>query len=104
VVEGVTSVWRIGAPSVALFGKSMAAGQKHLLRSIASGKPIITLLDADAYTEMEGIVHELRLTRSEPVIPIHLAPGYDPADYSRGEIVGIIRGEAARHGAALPSW
>lgn len=104
VVEGLPSVWRIGGPAVAIFGKTLGAGQQMLLQSTWAGKPIILLLDPDAREDMEGILRELELSGKQPVIPIWLPPGYDPADYESSAVIGMIRSAARAVGIELPEW
>lgn len=103
-VEGCPSVWRIGGPSVALFGKTLTPGQQHLLLTTWVGKPIVLLLDPDAREEMEGILGELQRAARQPIIPLYLPPGYDPADYPHSTGVNMIRAAAAAAGVELPVW
>lgn len=48
VVEGVTSVWRIGGPAVACFSKSISGGHHSLIYEHWAGKPVLLVLDPDA--------------------------------------------------------
>lgn len=48
VVEGVTNVWRIGSPAVAIFGKSLSEAQAK--RMSENFNTVALLLDPDAYT------------------------------------------------------
>lgn len=104
VVEGLPSVWRIGGPAVALFGKTMTQGQQILLQQAWAGKPIILLLDPDARDEMEGIIGELKNAGRQPIIPVFLPAGFDPADYAHETGVNMIRAAAAESGINLPPW
>jgi hypothetical protein len=104
VVEGLPSVWRIGGPAVAMFGKTLGQGQQLLLSTYWSGKPIILMLDPDARDEMEGILRELTTTTTSPIIPIWLSQGYDPADYTHEAVVSMIRSAAGAAGIDLPVW
>ena len=89
VVEGVPSVWRIGAPAVCLFGKTMSLWQQITLATTWVNKPIILMLDHDAQTEMEQAT-ELLKARGADVRPVYLPDDRDPADYSREDIHDLI--------------
>lgn len=104
VVEGLPSVWRIGGPAVAMFGKTLGQGQQLLLLQLWAGKPIVLLLDPDARDEMEGILRELTNASTSPIVPVWLSQGYDPADYTHEAIVSMIRSAAGAVGIDLPVW
>jgi len=89
VVEGVPSVWRIGAAAVCLFGKTMSLYQQTTIVTTWGRKPIVLMLDADARAEMEQGVSALR-ARGVNVRPVFLPDARDPADYSTPEIQAII--------------
>lgn len=89
VVEGVPSVWRIGATAVCIFGKTMSLWQQTTISTTWAGKPVVLMLDHDAKTEMEQGVGML-LYRGADVRPVYLPDARDPADYSRAEIQGLI--------------
>lgn len=103
VVEGAPSVWKIGAPAVALLGKTLSAAQQMLLRKW-SGKPVVLILDPDAREEMEGILNELVRLGTSPIVPIYLPEGMDPGDLTHEANVNMIRGHAAQAGIQLPEW
>jgi hypothetical protein len=102
VFEGITDVWRFGDPGVALLGKSMAYGQRLLLQQSWPGKPIIICLDPEAREEAAGMLHELHRSNCNPVVDVHLAEGWDPADYESGALWNIIRSRASEMGIPLP--
>jgi DNA primase len=103
VVEGIPSVWRIGGPAVSMLGKSMTGPQRLLLQRWA-GKPIIIMLDHDAFLESEGLLRELRTMVQSPVIEVRLPDNYDPGDYSHEADVAMICAAAAQQGIALSAW
>jgi hypothetical protein len=104
VVEGVPSVWRIGGPGVASFGKIVTPMQLSLLISDRRDRAIVLLLDPDARDEMEGILGELRSLHKQNVVPVWLPPKYDPADYTHEAVVNFIRSAASSCGVSLPAW
>lgn len=89
VVEGVPSVWRIGAPAVCIFGKTMSLWQQTTLSTAWAGKPIVLMLDHDAREQMEQATAALQ-ARGADVRPVFLPDSRDPADYTRAEIQGLI--------------
>ena len=105
VVEGATKVWRIGGPSVAIFGKSLSFYQRSLIEQQWSGKPVMLLLDSDARDNMAGIVREMRNTNVVNLVPVYLPQGMpDPDECEQLTICNFIRIEAARAGVDLPVW
>lgn len=96
VVEGVPSVWRLGAAAVCMFGKSMSRMQHDLIVRTWHQKPVFLLLDHDAQVEMEQAASLLRKT-VKTVIPIALPDARDPADYSFEDITNLVfaRAESA---------
>lgn len=93
VVEGVPSVWRLGAAAVCIFGKTMSAWQQTTLATSWVGKPVFIVLDHDAQTELENTVHML-CQRGVNVVPVFLPDARDPADYSRPELFEILAAAA----------
>lgn len=89
VVEGVPSVWRLGAAAVALFGKTMSLWQQTTIATTWAGKPVFVMLDADAQQEMTETVKALT-KRAVQVVPVYLPDKRDPADYPREEIISLI--------------
>ena len=77
---------------MAIFGKDLSQTQKLLLVHHFAGRPIIVMLDPDAYEEAERIQHTLFLTRGRAEgdnrvavadLPAHRE---DPAACTREEI------------------
>ena len=91
VVEGVPSVWRVGRPAVALFGKTMSLWQQTTISTTWAGKPIILMLDHDARECVDQAAGLLR-ARGADVRPIYLPDERDPADYTAGEVADMIAG------------
>ena len=102
VFEGITDVWRLGSPGVALLGKSLSYQQRTLLQQTwCNNEPIIVVLDPDAQEESEGILHEMQNTGHNPVVRVQLPVGMDPADYDRSALWNIIYSQAAKIGVHL---
>lgn len=93
VVEGVPSVWRIGAPAICIFGKTMSWWQQHAIATGWTGKPTFLMLDHDAADETEKAVHQL-IDRGSNVVPVFLPDERDPADYTRSELRDILAAAA----------
>ncbi len=104
VVESANSVWRVGPPTVAILGKTLSGRQQVLLRGAGEGKPLILILDPDAREEMEGILSELVRVGKNPIVPIYLPAGYDPANYEHDAGVRMIQAAARQAGFTLPNW
>lgn len=96
VVEGVTSVWRLGGGAVCLFGKSMSMMQQNLIARTWAKKPVFLLLDSDAKIETER-AKELLTQRGMTVVSVDLPDSRDPADYDLSDITDLLmaRAEAA---------
>ncbi|NDD52689.1 hypothetical protein EBZ39_02210 [bacterium] len=94
IVEGVPSVWRLGAPAVCLFGKTMSHWQRTTIATTWPNLPVFLLLDNDAETEMEIGVNEL-CRHDVQVIPVFLPDSRDPADYQRSELKTLLADSAA---------
>lgn len=99
VVEGVPSVWRIGAAGVCIFGKSLSAWQSNTIATTWAGKPIFLMLDADAGDELEAGAAQL-CRHSEHVVPVVLPDSRDPADYTRPELQHMLAAAARDVGVA----
>jgi len=97
VVEGVPSVWRLGAAAVCLFGKSMSMAQHNLIIKTWANKPIFLLLDQDAKLEMEQAAALLKRSAAK-VIQIILPDTRDPADYSFSDISALLLNRAQDEG------
>ncbi len=101
VVEGVTDVWRVGPPAVAVMGARPSATQLALLVNAWRGKLLVNALDADqdqvALRRVEAAlrsngVHAMRLPLEE---------GRDPGDYTTGEIHEMLRRLFAEYAALV---
>lgn len=97
VVEGIPSVWRIGAASVCLFGKTMAHWQRITIATTWVKKPVFILLDNDAAKETEKCFADL-CRHDVQAIPVFLPDSRDPADYTRHELSEILNTTAAAVG------
>jgi hypothetical protein len=104
VVEGATSVWRIGGPAIALLGKTMSSRQQMIIQETWAGKLVFLILDPDARDEMEGILADMTRLQRVRVVPIYLPAGTDPDNYEHGTIVSVIRTQARTLGIELPAW
>lgn len=94
VVEGVPSVWRLGAAAVCAFGKTLSWWQQNAIVAGWTGKPVFVMLDNDAAAETEKTVHQLA-DRGANVVPVFLPDARDPADYTREELYEILTSAAA---------
>jgi len=84
VVEGVTDVWRIGDPAVALFGKKYTTDQIKILSKL---KKVVVMLDSDADKEADKLSNTL--SQFTEVERIELPYG-DPDDYlNSNDIKGL---------------
>jgi hypothetical protein len=95
VVEGVPSVWRLGAPAVALFGKTLSHWQCTTIATTWVGKPVFLMLDHDA--DVEGYVAsgvEQLCRYGANVVPVLLPDARDPADYTRPELHEMLTSAA----------
>ena len=97
VVEGVPSVWRIGAAGVCIFGKALSMWQCNTIATTWAGKPIFLMLDADAGDELEAAATQL-CRHSSLVVPVVLPDSRDPADYTRPELRSLLAAAATAVG------
>jgi hypothetical protein len=94
IVEGVPSVWRLGAAGVCIFGKTLSAWQLNTVVTTWVGKPVFVMLDYDAQAELESAVH-LLCRHNVQVVPVILPDSKDPADYTKAELFQILSESAA---------
>lgn len=97
LVEGVTDVWAVGAPAMAMLGKTLSSHQANL---IAHHWPIVILaFDSDA----QDRVNATRLTLGDKltVIPVCLPDGLDPATIDQEYFWELIDAAAATQGINL---
>lgn len=97
IVEGVTSVWRLGGGAVCLFGKSMSMHQQNLIARTWVNKPVFLLLDNDAKAEMER-ARTVLTQHGMTVVSVDLPDARDPADYALGDITDLLMERAAAAG------
>lgn len=102
VCEGVTDVWKVGPPAVALLSKSATAVQREqLVRGWGHGT-LLVLLDADADTEARRLERDLGPQFRNGATLIRLPRGADPGQLARGTLWGYIREAARERGVLLP--
>lgn len=94
VVEGIPSVWRLGAAAVCLFGKSMSHWQRMTIATTWVQKPVFLLLDNDAQKETEKCFLDFE-RHGVQVVPVFLPDARDPADYPRDELIDLLNTTAA---------
>lgn len=102
VVEGVPSVWRIGAPAVAIFGKTLSQWQQNTIGTTWAGKPVFVVLDYGAEIELEKMAMQL-YRHPVDLIPVAMPDSRDPADYTVAEFYELLR-DAARSINVDPSF
>jgi hypothetical protein len=100
VCEGVTDVWRIGPPAVALLGKTPSVSQKRLLVTWRRGA-LVVLLDGDAADESQHVYHEACTSFAKGVVQVTLPPDLDPGDLERNVIWDLIHRAAREQGVDL---
>ncbi|MBA3312625.1 MAG: hypothetical protein M3552_03555 [Planctomycetota bacterium] len=92
VVEGVTSVWRIGAPAVATLGKTLSAAQADMLGTRWS-LVLVWADDPDAFLSAAEAYKRLQEQYGTAVLPFWSPDGRDPAEHAHAEAWEIIRNE-----------
>jgi DNA primase len=96
VVEGCTDAWRVGVHAVAVLGKKISAAQRFAIRTLAVGRPIVLMLDADAAREAGQARRELLAERRHDggdvrVLLATLPPGRkDPGECTRAELEEVL--------------
>ena len=92
VVEGVPSVWRLGAPAVCTFGNTLSHWQLTTIATTWVDKPVVLMWDYGDKLQNERIekaVEEL-MARGLQVIPVFFPDKRDPADYTKAELRAMI--------------
>ncbi|NLF67447.1 MAG: hypothetical protein GX575_00185 [Candidatus Anammoximicrobium sp.] len=103
LVEGVTSVWRLGDVAVAALGKDLSEQQARLLAEASGGqRPVVVLLDGGEDQAIWTALHKLQRHRV-PAIRVDLPRGLDPADFGRQQLFGLIHEQARAQGLVLPN-
>jgi hypothetical protein len=102
ITEGVTDVWRTGAPAVGLFGKSISGQQLELL--LGNWQTIGVMLDPDTETDktrsMETALTKLR-GAGRKVFKVSLPDGRDPGECSRELVWKCVKESAAKYAVKL---
>lgn len=95
IVEGAPSVWRIGAPAVSLFGKSLSFWQENTIATTWNGKPVFIVFDYGETDAIEKAAAQL-CRHNLHVVPVLMPDERDPADYSRAELRELLSRAAAQ--------
>jgi hypothetical protein len=100
--EGVTDVWSTGRMMMSLLGSTITFAQRKLLAFTFRDKPLVMMLDGDAYLANEMITEELRRTHPAGVVQVNLPNGKDPGDFSPEVNMDMIHQAARAQGVVLP--
>jgi len=103
VNEGITDVWSLGDPAVALFGHSVSYMQRTMLLRDWQGKPIIFPVESNAWDKMAEPIATLRQHTHSPIVAFRLPPDKDPGDFSKEANWRMIYAEARAQGVELPT-
>jgi hypothetical protein len=94
LVEGVFDVFRVGAPAMAMFGKSLSAMQQELLKlTFSQTGGCLVMLDPDAREDVYKLAMKLHEAGIFPrgVVPVYMPdPGPDPADCSAADVRALL--------------
>ena len=92
IVEGITDVWRVGAPGVCLLGKSISDMHKKILKSgWGTDGGILVMLDPEEHDRTYRTALELdALGFPRGVIAVYLENN-DPADWRTPELRSILQ-------------
>lgn len=101
VCEGTTDVWRVGPAAVGLFGKTASPTQLDLLLRGWADKPIIVLLDGDAYLSARDLAVRLESRHQGPVVQVVLADDQDPGSLTQEDLWNAITAAATDAGVDL---
>lgn len=106
LVEGVSDVWAVGPAAVSLLGKTLTSRQIALLSEsttmIGRSKPIVLMLDPDAFHNMEGMLQQLRTSlRGCPVVIVRLPEGRDAGSYDTEYNWTLIQKAARQEGVDI---
>ena len=96
IVEGVPSVWRIGDPAVAIFGKTLSQWQQNTIGTAWTGKPVFVVIDfgEDEGRALEQIAMQLYRYPIQ-LVPVQMPDSRDPADYSLPDFYELLHEAAA---------
>jgi hypothetical protein len=97
IAEGVTDVWAVGPPAVALLGQAASKAQLDLLRRWPAA---VVLLDADAGDAAAELAAELGRQGVRRVV-VQLPEGQDPASLGREAVWRLIHAAAREQGLLL---
>ena len=99
VVEGVTSVWRMGGPVVAIFGKSLSEQQRRML---LEWDLVVFMLDNDDESAQHKMIEmHADVSRHKPACMVILPDGTDPAQFNRRILWDLVKESAQAAGHRL---
>lgn len=101
VCEGVTDVWKVGPPAVALMSKKATASQRELLVRHWGHGSLLVLLDADADTEARQLELDLGPQFRNGSALVRLPRNSDPGMHAHGTLWGYIRAAVQEKGLCL---
>lgn len=103
--EGVTDCWRVGAPAICGYGKSLSAAQCRIISD--SWGCVGIMYDPDADDDKVRSAHKAIKAlgrRVNKVFRVELPDGRDPADCSHDEVWKYIERSATAAGVALDKF
>lgn len=100
IVEGVPSVWRLGAPAVCTFGNTLSHWQLTTIATTWVDKPVVLLWDYGDDAQIKKIERavEALMERGMKVVPVFFPDDRDPADYTKTELRAMIAASSAAVG------
>lgn len=97
LVEGVTDVWAVGDPAVAIFGHELDAKQSAGLDLwSARGGLLVVMIDPDARAKFDAMIPELYRKFGGRIVNVSLPEGVDAGDLTRVEAWSEIESACAR--------
>lgn len=105
LMEGVTDVWALGDPGVALLGKTITEQQVQLVAATWKDKPVVILLDGDDPDAVRA-AEDMRLRLlmggvTSPLVQLALPDGKDPGETPRRELRDFIQTGLTERGIKL---
>lgn len=102
IEEGTTDVWSTGPMAMGLLGKTISFTQGRILAfEPFRRKPIVLMLDPDAYLETEAAADELRQTHPGGLVVVNLPDGMDPGKFTPEVNLSLIHAAAKEQGVKL---